>query len=139
MLLCYLISIDRYQRQVLLFNKASAVVYWHCDSVFLLFRYIFTTNYNFARLKNVPPPLLTPGSWCGELSSPTVTIGAENIDNPLQPVTTETRRLNQTCATLFESLAPAEMSKTSIAFESQDHLVSMSSSVREESLQKVLG
>ena len=84
-------------------------------------------------------PILTPGSWCGELSSPTVTIEAANIDNPLQPVTTETRRLNQTCATLFESLAPAEMSKTSIAVESQDHLVSVSSSVREESLQKVSG
>ena len=65
---------------------------------------------------------------------------ATRPDCPSQAVTTNTHRLNQTCATLFESPAPVDGSKGSMSEDTPVTAVSKSSRVREEgTLQKASG
>ena len=57
---------------------------------------------------------------------------ATRPDCPSQAITTNTHRLNQTCATLFESPAPIDGSKITMSEETPVRVLSKSSRVREE-------
>lgn len=76
--------------------------------------------------------LLHTAASYGEPSNPMVVERAARPDSSSQAVATDTHRLNQTCATLFESPAPVDGSKVTVPEETPARTMTKLSRVREE-------